>query len=49
MIIKDQGYILKAIKYGEKSLIVTILSLNKGKITGFVSDGLNKKIVAYLK
>jgi len=43
MIIKDQGYILKAIKYGEKSLIVTILSLNKGKITGFVSDGLNKK------
>lgn len=43
MIIKDQGYILKAIKYSEKSLIVTILSLNKGKITGFVSDGLNKK------
>ena len=43
MIIKDQGYILRAIKYGEKSLIVTILSQTKGKITGFVSDGLNKK------
>lgn len=43
MIIKDQGYILKAIKYGEKSLIVTILSQSKGKITGFVSDGLSKK------
>jgi len=43
MIIKDEGYILGAIKYGEKALIVTILSASKGKITGFVSDGMSKK------
>jgi len=43
MIIKDQGYVLSAKKYGEKALIVTLFTLNKGKITGFVSDGLNKK------
>ncbi|MBP5698692.1 MAG: DNA repair protein RecO [Alphaproteobacteria bacterium] len=43
MIIKDEGYVLKAQKYGEKSLIVTLFTLSNGKITGFVSDGLNKK------
>jgi DNA repair protein RecO (recombination protein O) len=43
MIIKDEGYILSAIKYGEKALIVTILSASKGKIVGFVSDGNSKK------
>ncbi len=43
MIIKDEGYILNSIKYGEKSLIVTILSASKGKITGYVSDGNSKK------
>lgn len=43
MIIKDEGYILSAIKYGEKALIVTILSMSKGKITGFCSDGMSKK------
>lgn len=43
MIIKDEGYVLSAKKYGEKSLIVTILSKNQGKIIGFVSDGFSKK------
>jgi DNA repair protein RecO (recombination protein O) len=43
MIVKDEGYVLNACKYGEKALIVTLFSLNYGKITGFVSDGLSKK------
>jgi len=43
MIIKDEGYVLSARKYGEKALIVTLFTLNKGKITGFVSDGLMPK------
>ena len=43
MIIKDQGYVLSAKKYSEKALIVTLFTLNKGKITGFVSDGLSPK------
>lgn len=43
MIVKDEGYVLSACKYGEKSLIVTLFSLSHGKITGFVADGLNKK------
>lgn len=43
MIIKDEGYVLSARKYGEKSLIVTLLTKNKGKICGFVADGSSKK------
>lgn len=43
MIIKDEGYVLSAKKYGEKSLIITLLTKNKGKITGFVSDGTSKR------
>lgn len=43
MIIKDEGYVLSAKKYGEKSLIVTLLTKNKGKVVGFVSDGASKK------
>lgn len=43
MIIKDEGYVLSAKKYGEKSLIVTLLTKNKGKVVGFVSDGVSKK------
>ena len=45
MIIKDEGYVLGAKKYGEKALIVTLLTKNKGKIVGFVSDGTTKKNV----
>lgn len=43
MIIKDEGYVLSARKYGEKALIVTLLTRCKGKITAFVSDGTSKK------
>jgi len=43
MIIKDEGYVLSAKKYSEKALIVTLLTLNQGKMTGFVSDGTNPK------
>lgn len=43
MIIKDEGYVLSAKKYGEKSLIVVLFTKNKGKITGFVTDGTSKK------
>lgn len=39
MIIKDEGYVLSAKKYGEKALIVTLLTKSKGKIAGFVSEG----------
>ncbi len=43
MIIKDEGYVLSAKKYGEKALIVTLLTKSKGKIAGFVSEGAEKK------
>ena len=43
MIIKDEGYVLSAKKYGEKALIVTLLTKSKGKIAGFVSEGAGKK------
>ncbi|OLA66683.1 MAG: hypothetical protein BHW56_01705 [Acetobacter sp. 46_36] len=32
MIIKDEGYVLSAKQYGEKALIVTLLTKSKGKI-----------------
>ncbi len=43
MIIKDEGYVLNARKYGEKALIVTLFSKSRGKIAGFVSEGAGKK------
>jgi len=43
MIIKDEGYVLNAKKYGEKALIVTLLTKEKGKMAGFVSDYASKK------
>lgn len=43
MIIKDEGFCLSAKKYGEKALIVTLFTLNRGKITGFVAEGTGKK------
>lgn len=39
----DEGYIIKLLKHGENSLIVTVLSSQFGKITGFVKGGLSKK------
>lgn len=44
MIIKDEGFVLGAQKYGEKALIVSLFSLSKGKIVGFSSDGKSKKM-----
>lgn len=43
MILKDEGYVLNAKKYGERSLLVTLLTLNQGKITGFVSNASSAK------
>lgn len=39
----DEGYIIKVLKYGESSAIVTVLSSEHGKITGFVKGALSKK------
>jgi len=43
MQISDEGYILKILRHGENSLIVTVLSMAHGKITGFVKSAVSKK------
>ncbi len=43
MQLSDEGYIIKVLKYGENSLILTVLSQTRGKITGFVKGGVSKK------
>ncbi len=43
MQVKDEGYIIKLLKYGENSLILTVLTVAHGKITGFVKGALSKK------
>ncbi len=43
MQVSDEGYIINILKHGEKSLIVTVLSMVHGKITGFVQSALTKK------
>ena len=43
MIYKDEGYVLSARKYGETALIVTLFTLSKGKMVGYVSNASNKK------
>jgi len=43
---QDEGYIIKQQKYGESSLILTVLSKNHGKIVGFVKNCLHKKNLA---
>ncbi|MBR2299218.1 MAG: DNA repair protein RecO [Alphaproteobacteria bacterium] len=43
MQVKDEGYIIKILKYGENSLILTVLSQAHGKMTGFIKSGLTKK------
>lgn len=40
---EDEGYIIKLRRHGEKSLILTVLTRNYGKITGYVKNCLNKK------
>lgn len=41
----DQGYIIKTHRHGENSLIVTVLSHEHGKLSGYVKGGVNKKYV----
>ena len=43
MQVKDEGYIIKILKYGENSLIVTVLSQAHGKMTGFIKSAVTKK------
>ncbi len=43
MQVSDEGYIVNILKYGENSLIITIVSVGHGKITGFVKGALTKK------
>ncbi len=42
----DIGYIINTRKHGESSLIVTILSREHGKISGYVKNGYTKKKLA---
>ena len=39
----DEGYIVNLRKYGENSVIVTVVSKNHGLLTGFVKGGMSKK------
>jgi len=39
----DEGYIINCRRYGENSLIVTVISKNNGLLSGFVKTGASKK------
>ena len=39
----DEGYIINSRKHGEKSLILTVLTKNNGKVCGYVKSGISKK------
>lgn len=39
----DEGYIVKLLHHGENSLLVTVLSAQHGKVTGFVKGALSRK------
>ena len=43
MIINDEGYIINLRRHGEKSLILTVLTKEHGKLVGYVKNCLNKK------
>ena len=43
MQVSDEGYIINLLKYGENSIVVTVLSLSHGKRVGFVKGALSKK------
>ena len=43
MIISDEGYIINLHRHGEKSLILTILSKEHGKVVGYIKNCLTKK------
>ena len=42
----DEGFIIKCKKHGERSLILTVLCKNYGKVCGFVKSGMTKKNLA---
>ena len=42
----DEGYIINCKKHGERSLILTVLSKENGKVCGYVKSGLSKKNLA---
>ena len=42
----DEGYIINCRKHGEKSLILTVLCKEYGKVCGYVKSGINKKTLA---
>lgn len=39
----DEGYIINLRKHGERSLILTVLTREHGKATGYVKNGLSRK------
>ncbi len=43
MIINDDGYIINLRRHGEKSLILTVLTKEHGKVVGYVKNCLTKK------
>ncbi len=43
MIINDEGYIINLRRHGEKSLILTVLTKEHGKLVGYVKNCLTKK------
>ncbi len=43
MIISDEGYIINLRRHGEKSLILTVLTKEHGKMVGYVKNCLTKK------
>ncbi len=42
----DEGYIINCRKHGEKSLILTVLCKEYGKVCGYVKSGISKKNIA---
>ena len=42
----DEGYIINCRRHGEKSLILTVLCKEYGKVCGYVKSGINKKNLA---
>lgn len=42
----DEGYIINCRKHGEKSLVLTILCKEYGKVCGYVKSGVSKKKLA---
>ena len=45
----DQGIILSIRKYGEKGLVVNILTIEHGRHLGWLSNGGNKNLISYVQ